>query len=297
MTSPHNPFQQSTPPQPTARRLSPLLLLPLVIVLALGGVLIWQKDAIFGGQGGSTSTVAATSPTSPGTATSWVTDTVTADSPSPEAGGATEPSTTQIVVNTGGDADSINVSSLQKWASDVNNDNLTTLASKCWTFPESYIRERYLGNRERLAAIMALEPGGTQSGILWGTSMSRGLSDGDSAFVTWDEGDSDYACPQIELSGQPSITDDQVIHNVKRLILRDRGTPINVYDTQANYPVLVCTGPTKLVNNDIHNLDHADPHDITVTGHPTDTEWTVDSNGVEFSVKFQLHYLCTDTAN
>lgn len=299
MTSPHNPFPKTTPPPPTARRFSPLLLLPLVIVLALGGVLIWQKDAIFGGgDSGATSTVADGSPTSPGAATSWVTDTVTADRPLPEDGDA-EPSTARIVANTtearsgGSGLENISTAGLQKWVDDVNNNDVAAVTRKCWTFSPEYIQERYFDNRDRIAAVMTNPPGGAQTGVGWYHS----LQGGDRVFITWDELDSTYPCPSVELEGQPQIPDSQVIHNIKRLILRDRGTPINSYDTKENYGSLECLMPVERVNTDIHNLDRADPDNITITGHPEDNKWTAESNGVEFTVLNFLSHVCIDTAN
>ncbi|WP_417288007.1 hypothetical protein [Corynebacterium variabile] len=297
MTSPHNPFQQSPPPPPATGRLSPLLLLPLVIVLALGGVLIWQKDAIFrGGDGGA----APSAETSPGAATSWVTDTVTADSPPPEAGGAAEPPTAaRIVANTtearsgGSGLENISTVGLQKWIDDVNNNDVAAVTRKCWTFSPEYIQERYFDNRDRIAAVMTNPPGGTQSGVVWYHS----IQGGDQVYITMDELRSSYPCPSVQLEGQAEFPDSQIIHNIKRLILRDRGTPISPYDTDEDYPMLICTSPAKMVNNDIHNLDQADPENIIVTGHPSDRDWTAESNGVEFTVKNHMKYICIDTAD
>ena len=44
--------------------------------------------------------------------------------------------------------------SVLKWAGDVNNRDVATLTRKCWTWPESYIRQRYLGTGDRLAQAM-----------------------------------------------------------------------------------------------------------------------------------------------
>lgn len=308
MTSPHNPFQQSTPPPPATSRLSPLLLLPLVIVLALGGVLIWQKDAIFGGgDGAATSSGADGTPsTAPGPATSMSTATATADdgtegssSSGSNVTNGTESAAARIVANTtearsgGSGLENISTVGLQKWIDDVNNNDVAAVTRKCWTFSPEYIQERYFDNRDRIAAVMTNPPGGKQSGVVWYHS----IQGGDQVYITMDELRSSYPCPSVQLEGQAEFPDSQIIHNIKRLILRDRGTPISTYDTDEDYPMLICTSPAKMVNNDIHNLDQADPENIIVTGHPSDRDWTAESNGVEFTVKNHMKYICIDTAD
>lgn len=193
-----------------------------------------------------------------------------------------------VTPNLSGLPATINPGSIAKWARDVNADDQAVLERKCWTFPASYIRERYLGDRQRLASVMAEQPGGAQTGAVWGTFNS------DNVLVTWAEGRSDYACPKVNLSGLPDITDDIVAHRVKRFILREQGRPINSNDVEANYPMR-CDYDKGTVSN----VARADAQAVTVRATQTGASpaWGVAAGPVTFQVHVNNGEACIVSAS
>ena len=278
--------------------LAVVLTLAVVGLLTLSGIVFWKRDALFG----SDNTTAAATSEPAGDAASFAESTggsggsgSSGDATADDDAAAPASSSSRLVLNTGGDADYINISSLQKWVDDVNNGDLDALTRKCWTFPASYIKEFYLGHTDRVAAVLAQTPGGAQTGISWGD-----FSGGDEVFVTWAEGDSSYACPRIDLDGVDPLIDDRIAHNVKRLILRAQGNPINPTDTPENYPGLICDRVVGETNTDVHNLDQADPNDIDITNsNYTDhlDSWTGRSGDVSLSGESSFGTPCVMESN
>ena len=181
--------------------------------------------------------------------------------------------------------------SLQKWADDVSAGDEAALVRKCWTYPASYIRDRYLGSGKKLNEILSAtdEPG--QSGVRWQSQSGQ-------VFATDPELNSTYACPQVTLDGQDMWPDDYVAYRVERFIRREQGDPVNPGDTDSNGYDLTCGLPH--IQGEVDNVDNADPGDVEVSDAPrennTDT-WKVTSNGVEFTVIAMLGNACIQRAS
>lgn len=174
------------------------------------------------------------------------------------------------------------------WAADVSAGNVDGLLEKCWRYPESYVRERYVGvDRAALNAILATTPQATQVGQIWKSDLGQVIADGPM--------DESYACPQVVLTGQEQFPEDLVAHTAKRYILLKQGRPMNPaettgYDGQSE--PLGC-GPSPTGPYD--SPDRADADAIVVGDpHPAEgtTEWTVGAGPRDVAVQKRLVALC-----
>ncbi|MEB3052348.1 hypothetical protein KV112_21890 [Mycolicibacter sp. MYC123] len=192
---------------------------------------------------------------------------------------------TRVIVNVDGAASHMNVTSIEKWASDVNKHDEETLVQKCWTYPRSYIRDRYLADAARVADLMGRSPQMTQSGPMWTTGQS-----GDSSLVAWAEAKSDYACPEIVFAEDSRIRDDVILYRARRYILREQNNPVNRNDTAGNYP-LVC----EFVPGSVSNIHRANPDDMAMVS-SNSSGWVVRAGNVELTMHQEPGITCIESA-
>lgn len=297
MTTP-NPFSSGVPAARSPLRLL-FYIVPVILVITLVSII---AVSLLNSRPGQSTAAPPQTPTfvSPGVSTAVTPGPVTTsgDVLPTTSSHHPGPANSTVIINTTGQDGSawlLNITSLDKWARDVNNGDLRTVVRKCWTYPESYIRERYFDQRNRVAAIFVTKPSGWQTGVAWGDNPTE---DADRAFITWGEGESDYACPSITFAGENEYPRDLMLHRVHRAILRAQGTPISTYDIDSNYP-LICEIPGK-ANPNIHNLAAADPADISVTASnddPRSPEWTLRSGPVTMTARIGLGGSCLATSS
>ncbi len=193
-----------------------------------------------------------------------------------------------FTVNGSGDASTLNIGSVEKWARDVAARDEATLIAKCWTFSETYVRQRYVGvDQALMRKALASTPGGGQAGVTWNDG-------GDpEVMVTWAEGRSDYACPKVTRPSDPedSVPEEYVAHRVRRYILRSQGRPIRAGDTEAAYP-LECN----VDRGRITNVSTADPSQIAVTSMGA-WRWTAVAGTVTFTLSYEPAEPCIMAAS
>lgn len=192
---------------------------------------------------------------------------------------------TRVIVNVDGAASHMNVTSIEKWASDVNKHDEEALVQKCWTYPRSYIRDRYLADAARVADLMGRSPQMTQSGPMWTTGQS-----GDSSLVAWAEAKSDYACPEIVFAEDGRVRDDVILYRARRYILREQNNPVNRNDTARNYP-LAC----EFVTGTTSNIRNANPDDMAMVS-SSSSGWVVRAGDVEITMHQEPGITCIESA-
>ncbi|NDJ90930.1 hypothetical protein [Mycolicibacter kumamotonensis] len=192
---------------------------------------------------------------------------------------------TRVVVNVDGAASHMNVTSIEKWASDVTKHDEEALVQKCWTYPRSYIQDRYLADTARVADLMGRSPQMAQAGPMWKTGQS-----GDSSLVAWAEAKSDYACPEIVFAEDGRVRDDVILYRARRYILREQHNPVNRNDTAGNYP-LIC----ELVPGNISNIHRANPDDMAMVS-SSSSGWVVRAGDVEITMHQEPGITCIESA-
>lgn len=192
---------------------------------------------------------------------------------------------TRVIVNVDGATSYMNVTSIEKWASDVSKHDEEALVQKCWTYPRSYIRDRYLADAARVADLMGRSPQMAQSGPMWTTGQS-----GDSALAPWAEAKSEYACPEIVFAEDGRVRDDVILYRARRYILREQNNPVNHNDTARNYP-LAC----EFVTGTISNIRNANPDDMAMLS-SSSSGWVVRAGDVEITMHQEPGITCIESA-
>lgn len=190
-----------------------------------------------------------------------------------------------LVVNVEGAESYMNVNSINKWAADVSNRDEEALVRKCWTYPRSYIQQRYLAEPDRVAKLMGMTPAMTQAGPSWTTGLG-----GDDALLSWAEAKSEYGCPEIRFAEDDGVHDDLIRYRAERYIRREQGRPVNSNDTEPNYP-LACA----FVTGTITNIENADPDDMEMLS-SSSTEWVVRAGAVTIKMHQEPGITCIESA-
>jgi hypothetical protein len=182
-------------------------------------------------------------------------------------------------VNTDGvDPGRLNADSVRAWAFDVAASDTDRLAANCWTLPPSYTATRY-ADGGRIAAALDDPPTEAQDGYVWGAGTDTEVR------VPWNEGQSGYACPRIDLDGNHVLPDEVVTLTATRFLLRETGNPLRPEDA---YP-LRCGYVQDPVDPDA--VAAADPWALAVTGR-SHVGWTVSNNGTDIDMRIENGRVC-----
>lgn len=135
-------------------------------------------------------------------------------------------------VNTDGrDPAYINAASVRAWAPDIAAGDTAGMTGKCWTMPAGYVESNYTGAADRIVEALATAPIQAQDGYVWGADSVTEVR------VPWAEGESDYACPKVDLDGDHNPPDSVVLWTAQRFLLREQGSPVKLADTEDAYPL------------------------------------------------------------
>lgn len=201
------------------------------------------------------------------------------------SGAVSDAPSVPLVVNVQGAESYMNVNSVNKWAADVSNRDEEALVGKCWTYPRSYIQQRYLGDPARVAALMGTPPQMSQAGPSWTTGIGN-----DSAALPWAEAKSEYGCPEIRFAEDDGVLDDLILYRAERYVRREQGHPVNSSDTESNYP-LAC----EFVTGTIANIENADPDDMEMLS-SSSAEWVVRAGAVTIKMHQEPGITCIESA-
>jgi hypothetical protein len=186
-------------------------------------------------------------------------------------------------VNTDGmDPAYINVDSVRAWAFDVAGSDRDRLAANCWTLPPSYTDSRY-ADSGRIAAALDDPPIDAQDGYVWGAGTDTEIR------VPWNEGQSGYACPLVNLDGDHSTPDELVTLTATRFLLRETGTPLRPEDASDDAYPLRCAYTQDPV--DPAAVAAADPWALAISG-DTFHGWNVSNNGTDIDMRMENGRLC-----
>lgn len=186
-------------------------------------------------------------------------------------------------VNTDGvDPAYINVDSVRAWAFDVAASDRDRLAANCWTLPPSYTDTRY-ADSGRIAAALDDPPIDAQDGYVWGSGTDTEIR------VPWNEGQSGYACPLVNLDGDHNAPDELVTLTATRFLLRETGTPLRPEDVSEDAYPLRCAYTQDPV--DPAAVAAADPWALAVTGRSLQG-WNVSSNGTDIDMRMENGRVC-----
>lgn len=210
---------------------------------------------------------------------------LTTDVPVTDVSDSTSTGATGASVNTDGlDPAYINAGSVQAWADDVAAGDGPGLTTKCWTLPADYVSGHYTAVTDRIATALSTTPVSAQDGYVWGSGSATEVR------VPWAEGESEYACPHVDLDGNHSPDDSTVTWTARRFLLREQGRPVNVADTEQAYP-LRCGYSQQPV--DPTAVAAADPDDLTVVSHDWDHgRWYLTTTGARATMSVENGRVC-----
>ena len=188
-------------------------------------------------------------------------------------------------VNTDGlDPAYINADSVRAWATDIAAGDTAGMTGKCWTMPAGYVESNYTGAADRIVEALATAPIQAQDGYVWGADSVTEVR------VPWSEGESDYACPKVDLDGDHNPPDSVVLWTAQRFLLREQGSPVNPADTGDAYP-LRCAYSQNPVEPGA--VEDADPEALTIVTHDRDHgKWYLTNSGARVDMSVENGRVC-----